>query len=235
MTADGPRRIDVEYAARASCLVMPPAAPRAGVRPPLLVAFHGHGQDGARHARWTAAPPEFAAAFPDGPHKHEVRRPDRAPRVGCAWYLFDGDRGRLAEAFVDAGALAWRMVDAAVAALDADPSRVWLAGFSQGAYLVHVLAQTHPERVAGWIGQAGGFRPEYLGTLPPPALEGRRVLLQHGESDLSLPVERTHVLARDLSARGADVTVRTYDAGHVITPDMTRDAHDWLASQPRSG
>ena len=70
-----------------------PSRPTDGP-PPLLVALHGQGESGRRHAKWLsgAVPDHFVAAFPDGFHKHEVRRPERPIRIGCGWYLFTGDQ-----------------------------------------------------------------------------------------------------------------------------------------------
>ncbi|MCB9898904.1 MAG: dienelactone hydrolase family protein [Planctomycetes bacterium] len=225
-----PRRIEVRFGTSTGCLCVPAAEAPDGRRPPLLVAFHGHGQDGARHARWmgAAAPPRFAAAFPDGLFPFEVRRPGRPIRIGHAWYVFDGDREHLAAELAGVGEVVWTIIDTAARELHADRSRVWLAGFSQGTYLVHVLALSRPERVAGWIAQAGGFRPEYLGGRALPRLDGRPVLLQHGEHDEALPVARSHEIAELLGGLGADVTLETYDAGHAITPAMADAARRWL-------
>lgn len=215
-------------------LLRPAAAPPASGRPPLLVCLHGQGQSGARQARWMAeaVPPHFAAAFPDGPWPFEVRRPGRPVRVGHAWYQFDGDRAALAArlAFVD-GWL-WRGIDAAARELGADGQRVFLAGFSQGAYFGHVSAIRHRERVRGWIGQAGGFRSEYLGG-PLPDLGGRAVLLQHGTADETLPPQDAERVAGLLRGAGATVEIALHEAGHVITGAMARQARAWLEGLTR--
>ena len=222
--------LTVPLTTQVGCLLRPPARPEPGRRPPLVVVLHGQGESGARQARWMgpAIPEHCAAAFPDGLHKHEVRRPGRALRLGHGWYLYTpDDRPAFLASLEQAGATLWRLIDAALERLDADPERVVLAGFSQGAYTTHYAALTRLERVRGWICQAGGFRPEYVGE-PFPDLGGRPVLFQHGEQDEAIGPEVARQTADFLAAHGGAVDVRLYDTGHRIVPAMAEDARAWI-------
>jgi phospholipase/carboxylesterase len=229
---DAPRTLSVPFTTRTSCVLRPAERPPADRRPALLVGLHGQGQSGARHLHWMrhALPPHVAAAFPDGFHKHEVRVPGRPIRIGHAWYIYTGDQAAFAASLAEAEAGLWPLVDAAADALGADPQRVWLAGFSQGAYLTHCAAVRAPGRVAGWIAQSGRLKTELL-EAQLPGVRGKPVLIQHGRDDGSLPVRAAEESARALAGHGADVTLRLYDAGHAITPAMAADAHAWLAER----
>lgn len=223
------RELHVTHAVSSRVHLVEARRPPATGRPPLLVVLHGQGQSGARQLRWMgpAVPEHFAAAFPDGLHPFEVRRPERPRRIGYGWYLYDGDRQALAASMAACDERLWTIVERAAAELGADPGRVWLAGFSQGAYQAQASACLHVDRVAGWIAQAGNFRPEYVGG-DVPDLSGRQVLLQHGRADAATPVERAEETAALFRSRGADVTLQLHDAGHVITPDMASAARAWL-------
>lgn len=223
-------RLSVPLTTEVACLLRAPAAPEPGRRPPLVVVLHGQGESGERQARWMgpAIPPHCAAAFPDGLHKHEVRRPGRKLRLGHGWYLYTpDDRPAFLASLELAAATLWRMVDAAVERLDADPRRVVLAGFSQGAYLTHYAALTRLERVRGWICQAGGFRAEYVGE-PFPDLAGRPVLFQHGRQDEAIGPEVAQATADLLAGHGGDVQVSLHDTGHRIVPAMADEARAWI-------
>lgn len=222
--------IRVPFTSSSDCLLVPPTERGAG-RPPLLVVLHGQGQSGARQRRWMepAVPPHFAAAFPDGFHPHEVRRPDRPIRAGYGWYIYTGDRDALVQSFVEAESRLLDVVDAALAELDADRGRVWLAGFSQGAYLTHTTALHHGSRVRGWIGQCGGLRKAYLRD-PDLDAGGRPVLLQHGRQDEAVPLSVAEEAVQILRAAGAAPELVVYDGGHVIDKAMAADARAWLAS-----
>jgi phospholipase/carboxylesterase len=222
------RTLTLPFTTRTRCLLQPPRAPSA--RPPLLVSLHGQGQSGERQRHWLegALPDHFAAAFPDGFHAHEVRKPDRPIRLGFGWYLYTGDEAAFRESLLESEAALWRLIDAAVAELGADPARVWLHGFSQGAYLAHCVACRAPARLAGWIAQAGRLKWEFLGERIA-GLAGKPVLVQHGRQDASLPLERAERGVEVLRASGADVAFRMYDAGHEITAEAVADVREFLA------
>jgi len=227
-----PDRIEVPFTMPSGCVLAPPRT-AMGDRPPLLVGLHGQGQSGARHQRWLdgGVPDGFASAFPDGFHAHEVRKPDHPIRLGYGWYLFTGDQDAFAESLALAEEALFRVIDAAVDALDADPSRVYLQGFSQGCYLTHCAAVRHGARVAGWIGCAGRLKDEFLGE-HLPTVAGKPVLIQHGEDDRAIGPERAAHGVELLRANGAEVRFERYaDTGHVITDAMRRDMRAWLAER----
>jgi len=224
----GERALSLPFTTRTRCLLLPPRVP-AAARPPLLISLHGQGQSGERQRRWMqpALPDHFAAAFPDGFHAHEVRKPGRPIRLGFGWYLYTGDETAFRASLLESEAALWRLVDAAAAELGADPARVWLHGFSQGAYLVHCVACRAPSRLRGWIAQAGRLKWEFLGERIE-GLAGKPVLVQHGRQDESLQLERAERGVDVLRASGADVTFRVYEAGHEITPQAVAEVKDFL-------
>lgn len=230
--SSGPvRRITVPFTTSVECLLVPPrAAGRAP--PPLVVALHGQGQGGERQQQWLAGaiPARFASAFPDGFHSHELRAPGKPIRIGHAWYLFTGDQAAFAARLTESEEALWRLVDAAAAALGSDASRLYLCGFSQGAYLAHCAAVRAPQRVKGWIAQSGRLKTEFL-QRELPGVAGKPVLIQHGRRDEHLPVAAAEGSAAALEAHGARVELRLYDAGHEITPEMVADVHRWLDAQ----
>jgi phospholipase/carboxylesterase len=175
-----------------------------------------------------AVPEHFAAVFPDGLHPFEVRRPERKVRIGRAWYLYNPDDRPAFFASLQASSEAlWQLIETAADALGADKSQVWMAGFSQGAYMTHYTALRHLDQVPGWVSQAGGFREEYGGS-PFPDASGHQVLLQHGTQDEAIGVEVAEATASILQKHGASVTTQLFDAGHVIRPEMADDVRTWL-------
>jgi phospholipase/carboxylesterase len=231
-TETGLRRIQRPFVTQTACLLQPPRAPVPGRRPPLLVALHGQSQSGERQRGWLApgVPDHFAAAFPDGFHRHEVRVSGRPIRVGHAWYLYTGDQAAFAESLLEAERALWPLIDQVVDELDADPTRLYLCGFSQGAYLAHCVAVRAPQRVAGWISQCGRLKSEFLG----PWLDGsagKPVLLQHGRDDTALPPRASEDSAEALRRHGAQVTLRLYPGGHEITEAMVADLGAWLSER----
>jgi predicted esterase len=226
------RTVQFPFTTQQSCILTAPTAPVGTTPPPLLVVIHGYAQTGQRQYRWMrpGVPPHFAAAFPDGFHQLEVRAPGRNPRVGFAWYIFTADRPVFLASLAESEAALWTMIDRAADALGADASRVWLAGFSQGAYLVNYAGMMRPERVAGWIAQCGNMRADYLQGATPD-LSGKPVLLQYGEHDEALPADAATSCRDLIASHGADVTFSMHDAPHVITPAMAEEARAFLVRE----
>lgn len=228
----GSRTVQYPFTTQQSCILAPPVTPVTDTKPPLLMVIHGYAQTGERQQRWmqAAVPPNFAAAFPNGFLPLEVRRQGRPPRIGYAWYAYSSDRPAFLASLAESEAALWTLVDRVAEDLGADASQVWLAGFSQGAYLVNYAGMMRPERVAGWISQCGNMRADYLQGAQPD-LTGKPVLLQYGEHDEALP-EGSATACRDLiQSYGANVTFSMHDAPHAITPGMAEETAAFLAAK----
>src|SRR5690606_21093629 len=103
---------------------------------PVLLALHGHGDDGGRLGARLAGllPAPYAVLFPDGPYPVEVRQAP-PPRVGCSWYAYSGDQDAFLAALETAGDHLERVLAAAAAEHGLDRARVAVLGYSQGGYL----------------------------------------------------------------------------------------------------
>ena len=157
------------------------------------------------------------------------------------------------------------MQDMAIAQLDAtgrefniDPSRVYLSGFSLGAYGVYRFAYRWPDRFAGLVAIAGAaptiptYPPDvqeldrranmFVGAPDPPKAVAERIKhlpiwIFHGVLDKTPPVERARQVVSALKALGTNVRYTEYaDADHVESarrayadPEMIK----WLLAQRR--
>ncbi len=135
-----------------------------------------------------------------------------------AWKRF-ADRNRFVVVCPSFGSGLWdlnggaqaaiRALDRAAAELPIDPSRVWLAGLSNGGLGVSRAAAMAPERFRGLI---------YLSAVPEEGVlrsqaylhgwRGRPVLFIHGDQDNRVPVREIDDTARGLSAAGVNVAKR---------------------------
>lgn len=117
----------------------------------------------------------------------------------------------------------------AAAAFGADPERIYLLGFSQGAILSLTVALTQPELVAGILPLAGRIPPEVKPWIvAPERLAGLPVFLAHGRSDAVIPFFWAEQARDFLRSVGVTLTFMEYPAGHRIPPDMLADAVSWL-------
>ena len=112
----------------------------------------------------------------------------------------------------------------------ADPARVYLAGFSQGANMALATLLTAPERIAGVAAMSGRLLPEVLPfAAPPAALEGKRVLIVHGTGDQTLGVHFARSAREQLARFPIALSYRELDMGHRVTPESLAVVQAWLA------
>jgi polyhydroxybutyrate depolymerase len=152
-----------------------PAPLAPGERRPLLIFLHGLGGSGAQLFQFAQladlgrARRLFVVA-PDGTRDRAGRRFWNA---GAACCDFDGlpvdDDGRLA-ALID-----WWRAHRAV-----DPSRIYVAGFSNGGFMAHRLACTAGDRIAA-VASIGGAAPDAGASCAVASPIG--VLEVHGDAD----------------------------------------------------
>lgn len=110
----------------------------------------------------------------------------------------------------------------------ADPDRLAVAGFSDGASYAVGLGLANGELFSHVIAFSPGFVP------PAPRSGDPAVFVSHGVGDEVLPVDRTsRRIVPALRDDGYDVTYREFDGGHVLPPEVASEAIDWLGVESR--
>jgi phospholipase/carboxylesterase len=162
-----------------------------------------------------------------------VRAPREAQPMGYSWFDIDWSesppRIDFAQAVESRDAIL-RFAGEAASALGADPGRVWLVGFSQGASMAAAAALAWPARFRGLAAHSGRIPRRALPASPPPGFEGFPVLWQHGRADPVVPVAFGHEARDALAALGARLEYREYPVGHEICEESLRDLTTWLSA-----
>lgn len=187
-------------------LRVPPKLPaQATAETGLLVMLHGSGGE---PEQGLALLEPFAAAA--GLHL-------LAP--ASASYTWDTVLGRWGpdhSAILDA--VAWSLACSA-----ADPRRVWVGGFSDGASAALALGLSHPRQFSKIVALSPGFIPRAVPRGEPP------VFVSHGRGDTVLPLARcSRVIVPRLRAAGHEVDYREFDGGHEVPPAIAQAAVQWL-------
>lgn len=105
-----------------------------------------------------------------------------------------------------------------------DPSRMAIAGFSDGASYALSLGLTNGDLFTHVLGFSPGFvRTDERRGAPP-------VFLSHGTNDTVLPVAFTRALAEQLEADGHDVLFEEFDGGHALPIEIGRQGFEWFVS-----
>jgi len=204
--------------------------PRAPSRnPPLLVLLHGIGADEEDLLPLSASlDPRLLVV--------SVRAPHREGPVGYRWYAIDwtaspprGDPGEM----IASRDLLGTFIAEAATTHGADPDRVYLFGFSQGAIMSLSLLLARPDLVRGVVAHSGR-----LARLPgpdptPAALSRASVLLLHGAQDGVVPADLARKALEVLRPLlGERATCRVFvDLGHGMSPESVAAAARWLTER----
>jgi phospholipase/carboxylesterase len=193
--------------------------------PPLLLLLHGVGSN--EHDLFGLAPlldPRFVVI--------SLRAPNTLAPGSYAWFHVEftpqGPAINPEEAERSRQMLI-ETIGQAVAAFGADPQRVYLMGFSQGAIMSASVALTRPDLVAGAVLMSGRILPEIRTLLAPPEqLEGLPILVVHGTADTVLPIHNGRTSRDLLSTLPVKLTYKEYAMDHEVTPQSLADVQAWL-------
>jgi phospholipase/carboxylesterase len=209
-------------------LARPPRAEGTTGKPPLLIQLHGVGSNERDLFSFAdLLDPRFQVVSVRAPL---VRGPD-----AFAWFevqfLPNGfainpeqlrqSRDRLLE-----------FIPAAVEAYGANPERVYLLGFSQGAIMSLTTLLSQPQPIAGIAALSGRLPPEAEPWIAPAdQLAGAPIFMAHGTFDEVIPVSYAHGALEVLRTLPVDLTYREYLMPHTIGPETLRDMLGWLTAR----
>jgi predicted esterase len=201
--------------------------PAANSPAPLLIALHGYGafKEQIMREAQSMAPDNFAIASLQGFHQHmkEPRQPGGPLRFGFGWLT----SYRSEESFAVHHQAVIDLIQTLTEEGIADPSRVFLLGFSQSCALNYRFAFTHPERLRGVVGICGGIPSDWetSGLYREAPFD---VFHLAGTRDEFYGPARVADYEKQLSTRARSVKFKSYDAAHEIIPEMRTDVKQWL-------
>jgi predicted esterase len=193
----------------------------AGPGAPLLVGFHGYGENAARHLAELARIPgveRFVRCAVQALHPFYTRRDE----VVANWMTrFDRERA-IADNVAYVAAAVERLKAAAPGS-----ERLVYAGFSQGVAMAYRAAALAGHACQGVIALSGDVPPELapadLARLPPVLVGRGRSEEWYGEETMARDVER-------LRAQGVQVRPFLFDGGHEWTDAFRAAAGELLAA-----
>lgn len=196
----------------------------AGARP-ILFFLHGYGSnedDLAPLARLIS--PDITII--------SLRAPLRLGEESFGWFALTVSEGKIihdGKGALSSRTLLAESVREMSAKFHADPSRVFLLGFSQGAILSLALALTEPNLLRGVVALSGRILPEVKElTGEKPRVGETEIFIGHGTEDTVVPIARGRSAHAYLSGKGFSVAYHEYDIGHSISPRETSDLAEWL-------
>ncbi len=104
-----------------------------------------------------------------------------------------------------------------------DPGRIAIGGYSDGASYALSLGLTNGDLFTHVLAFSPGF-------MAPARREGEPcIFVSHGKQDGWLPIDLcSRRLVPDLERMGYEVRYREFEGGHVVSPEIGREAVEWL-------
>jgi phospholipase/carboxylesterase len=136
-------------------------------------------------------------------------------------------RGRTWDAILDRYGADVAFVDQALEATFArqavDTDHLAVGGFSDGASYALSIGLVNGDL----FGHVMAFSPGFV--VPGPTSGVARVFVSHGTADDVLPIGATsHRIVPRLEDDGYEVRYREFEGGHVVPPEIAREALDWF-------
>jgi len=185
-----------------------------------------HGRSGNEDVMWVFArscPANWLLVAP------RAIKPD--PDGGYAWHPRGKDEWPTLAQFDEAVTAVTRFIHALTTLYNADPQRIYLMGFSQGAATAYATALRHPGLVQGIAGLVG-FVPEDCGDAGETAvLRDLPIFMAVGREDPLIPYQRAQGCALTLREAGAALSYHEYDTGHRLNAAGMRDLKSWWQAQ----
>jgi phospholipase/carboxylesterase len=112
----------------------------------------------------------------------------------------------------------------------ADPNRVFLFGFSQGAIMSASVLTDQPALLKGIIALSGRYLPSsHALKKDPSSYVGKKAFVGHGFEDQVLPYSNGEQLKEALNNLNVPVAFKTYyGMGHSISQDEMKDVVNWF-------
>jgi phospholipase/carboxylesterase len=187
-----------------------------------------HGRSGNEDVMWI-----FARLVPDNWLIVAPRGVKKDPAGGYAWHPRQPDEWPAASMFSEAVSGVVKFVEALPDLYGADPGRIYLMGFSQGAATAYATAMSHPGLVQGIAGLVGFVPVESDAAIETTALKGLPIFMAVGKEDALIPFARTRSCAQTLRSAGADLAYHEYDTGHRLNAQGMRDLKAWWGGRDR--
>lgn len=193
---------------------------------PILFFMHGFGSDeNDLIALASSLPPTLTVV--------SFRAPYAAPNGGYQWYDNQASNAEIGEQITRSRTAVETSISQLVEHFHADPLRVFVGGFSQGANLTYALTLSRPDRYRGGLVFSGKILPSVAAMLDPATdVSHLSLFIGHGRADTVIPFAYADNAAMTLRARKVDMTFNSY-AGmqHEISQQELSDAATWLTTR----
>lgn len=190
--------------------------------PPYPTVIMLHGRGGNEDVMWV-----FARTVPAGTLLIAPRAITDDHDGGYSWMKRPANEWPDLPQFEPAAQTVARFIEGLPAGYGADPQRIYLMAFSQGAAVAYTLALHRPGLVHGIAGLVGFVPAGYAAATTSQSLQNLPIFMAVGKTDERIPYPIAAECGRVLSMAGADLTYREYETGHKLNPAGVKELTAW--------
>ncbi|MGB1251641.1 MAG: alpha/beta hydrolase [Candidatus Promineifilaceae bacterium] len=215
-----PQLIEAGDVVRKSGLVHRVWEPDQKTERPTIVMLHG--RSGTEDVAWVFArslPKEWLLIAPRAIHTDH--------RGGYSWDVRPEGQWPPEGAFDDATEALDQFINSLPDLYNADLSRLYLLGFSQGAAVSYSYARRYANKVKGVAGLVGLTTLDAANSADIINLKDLPIFMAVGRRDTTVPMSIARDCAHALIAGGARLDYREYNTGHKLNSRGMRDLATW--------
>jgi phospholipase/carboxylesterase len=197
-----------------------------GPHPTIIM---NHGRSGTEDVTWVFAqtlPKEWLIVSPRALYSDD--------RGGYSWDIRPEGEWPPIDAFTPAVDRLYQFVHALPELYNADLSRLYMLGFSQGAAVSYTYTMRYPNSVKGIAGLVGLMAADVLTDPDLANLRDLPVMMMVGRKDDTIPQTVAHDCAMALIHAGVRLDYREYNTGHKLNAQGMRDLKQWWATVTQS-
>lgn len=151
-------------------------------------------------------------------------------KPGYAFYTFNEEEGKPERTVFDKVIqFTEAFIEEAIEEYNLDPKQIYIVGFNQGAVVAQSLAMVMGEAIRG-TAALSGFIPEFVALeYSKKAMDHSKIFISHGTYDYVYPYKWAEQSVAFFNDYGTNVTFKSYEDGHGVTPQNLQDLIAFLA------
>ncbi len=191
---------------------------------PTAVLLHGHA--GNEDVMWV-----FARTLPSDWLLVAPRAILGNPDEGYSWHSHPLDGWPTLSEFDEAITAVSHLIHTLPTLYQADPQRIYLMGFSQGAALAYAIVMRQPGLVQGIAGLVGFVPEQAKAALATNPFQDLPIFMAVGTQDERIPAKYARQGAKIIKKANAQLDYHEYDTGHKLNAQGMRDLTQWWANR----
>lgn len=202
-------------------------AKKSDSKSPVIILLHGYGSNEEDLF-------DISKSFDERFITFSLRAPFPAPSQGYSWFKLDFLPEKKFKYDYKQAAISrskiLSFISNACKSYEADSTRVFIMGYSQGAIMCYDIALNNPGKIKGVVALSGLIMPESKKKTYDLKLSALKFFIAHGTMDNVVSYHDGESAAKYLQTKSKNVSFKSYEMPHAINGKELNDIKSWLRS-----